>query len=292
MAKARENRNINWFPGHMKTTLDQMREMIKLVDIVCEVADARIPISSRNPQLERVIGPKPHLLIFNKHDLADPVENERWMAYYKDIGQAVIKYNALSDRNTPLLYRTAAGILSDLFERRGQKGSDDKRIKMIVVGIPNVGKSTFINNVAEKRKTNVGDRPGITRTHQWIRTDQELLLLDTPGVLWPKFDSDEIGMNLAYTLAIKDEVMDVENMAYDFLKLMVDRYPDLIKDRYNVEIEPDLYEIWQAIGRRRGALMKGGHVDDTKIANLILDDFRKGRLGRITLERVDEVENG
>lgn len=292
MARPRENRNINWFPGHMRTTFKQMRENLKLVDIVCELADARIPLSSRNPQLDKVIGDKPRLLIFNKYDLADPKENDRWMAYYKKIGQPVIQYNALTDRNTPLLYRTSAGILSDLFERRAQRGSDDRRIKMMVVGIPNVGKSTFINNIAEKRKTNVGDRPGITRTGQWIKTDQDLLLLDTPGVLWPKFDSDEIGMNLAYTLAIKDEIMDMVNMAYDFLRLMVDRYPHLIESRYEVEIQEDLYETWQAIGRRRGALMRGGVIDDTKVANLIMDDFRKGRLGRISLETVDEVDHG
>ena len=278
--------NINWYPGHMKKSTDSIRESLKIVDIVAEIVDARIPFSSRNPALDEIIGDFPRLIIFNKYDLASEEENRKWMEYFRSKKLLVIGFNSLTDRKTSKLYNLSKELLKDKFERDRSKNISNPTIKMMVVGIPNVGKSTFINNVSKRKGTRVGNRPGVTRINQWIKTDSNLLLLDTPGVLWPKFETPDKALNLAFTGAIKDEIMDVENLAYKLIEKLIAIDENIIKDRYKVEIAEDTLTVMDDIARKRGCILRGNEIDYNKVANLILDDFRKSRMGRITLETV------
>ncbi len=278
--------NINWYPGHMKKSTDSIRESLKIVDIVAEIVDARIPFSSRNPALDEIIGDFPRLIIFNKYDLASEEENRKWMEYFRSKKLPVIGFNSLTDRKTSKLYNLSKELLKDKFERDRSKNISNPTIKMMVVGIPNVGKSTFINNVSKRKGTRVGNRPGVTRINQWIKTDSNLLLLDTPGVLWPKFETPDKALNLAFTGAIKDEIMDVENLAYKLIEKLISIDENIIKDRYKVDIAEDTLTVMDDIARKRGCILRGNEIDYNKVANLILDDFRKSRMGRITLETV------
>lgn len=278
--------NINWYPGHMKKSTDSIRESLKVVDIVAEIVDARIPFSSRNPALDEIIGDFPRLIIFNKYDLANEEENKKWMAYFREHKLPVVGFNSLTDRKTSKLYNISKELLKEKFERDKSKNITNPTIKMMVVGIPNVGKSTFINNVSKRKGTRVGNRPGVTKVNQWIKTDSNLLLLDTPGVLWPKFESPDKALNLAFTGAIKDEIMDVENLSYKLLEKLISIDETIITDRYQVEISEDTLEVMEDIARRRGCILRGNEIDYNKVANVILDDFRKNRMGRISLETV------
>ncbi|WP_106460742.1 ribosome biogenesis GTPase YlqF [Anaerococcus sp. Marseille-P3915] len=277
--------NINWFPGHMKKTKEEIEKNLKLVDIVLEIIDARIPESSRNPMFDDILGTKPRLMIMNKADLADPVENQKWIRHFHDEGIEAILLNSKEKINTKRIYDHARVVLKDKFDKHKEKNIDNPLIRMMIVGIPNSGKSTFINNVSKKKGARVGNRPGVTQTKQWIRTDANIQLLDTPGVLWPKFD-DRTGLHLSFTNAIKDEILNIEDLTLYFLDEMKNLYPENLVERYGIDPNAKAIEIYEAIAKKRGALIAGGDFDYTRTATIILNDFRTGKLGRITLEKI------
>lgn len=277
------NLNINWYPGHMKKSIDEIKNMLKLSDIVVEICDARIPVSSRNPILKDIIEDKSSILILNKKDLANPKETKKWIEKYKseDIFTMDIDCKNTSDISKVLKEIDKKGRVQ--LDKKGLK----RDVKAMIVGIPNVGKSSFINAITKKRTAKVGNRPGITRTNQWIKTEYGLYLLDTPGVLWPKFETENMGLNLAFTGAIKDEIMDIENLAYKFVEFMSKYYMDNLCERYNLtEKFDEIIQVIEQIAVNRGKVLKGNRIDYFSVSNLILDDFRKGNLGKITLEMV------
>lgn len=277
--------NINWYPGHMKKTKEDIEKNLKLVDIVLEIIDARIPESSRNPMLDDILKDKPRMTIMNKSDLADPKENQRWINKFKNEGIIALPMNSKEKINVGKIYDMAREILADKFRKYEEKEIENPIIRMMIVGVPNSGKSTFINNVANRKGARVGNRPGVTQTKQWIKTNSNLQLLDTPGVLWPKFD-DRTGLHLSYTNAIKDEILNIEDLTLYFLKEMAEEYPENLKERYGVDPTMEAIDIYEAIAKRRGAIIAGGDFDYTRTATIILNDFRTGKLGRITLEKI------
>lgn len=277
--------NINWYPGHMKKTKEEIEKNLKLVDIVLEIIDARIPESSRNPMLDDILKDKPRMIIMNKSDLADPKENQRWINKFKNDGIIALPMNSKEKINVGKIYDMAREILADKFRKYEEKEIENPIIRMMIVGVPNSGKSTFINNVAQRKGARVGNRPGVTQTKQWIKTNSNLQLLDTPGVLWPKFD-DRTGLHLSYTNAIKDEILNIEDLTLYFLKELAESYPENLKERYGVDPSMEAIDIYEAIAKRRGAIIAGGDFDYTRTATIILNDFRTGKLGRITLEKI------
>ena len=284
--------NINWYPGHMKKTMDNIRSSLKLVDIVGEIIDSRIPISSKNPVIDDVLKDKPRIMILNKSDMADENETKKWLSYYRKKGYGAVVVDALHSKGLDKIYSVAKEMLADKFKKLEEKNLSAKTIRMMIVGIPNVGKSTFINSISKRKSAKIGDRPGVTKQVQWIRTKNDLELLDTPGVLWPKFEDERIGLHLAFTGAIKDEIMDIENLAFRFIDELNKRDVNILKNRYN--LSEDSYEdtlyLMDEIGRNRGAILKKNEIDYFKVANLVFDDFRKVKLGRITLETVEDIE--
>lgn len=284
--------NINWYPGHMKKTMDNIRLSLKLVDIVGEIIDSRIPISSKNPVIDDVLKDKPRIMILNKSDMADENETKKWLSYYRKKGYGAVVVDALHSKGLDKIYSVAKEMLSDKFKKLEEKNLSAKTIRMMIVGIPNVGKSTFINSISKRKSAKIGDRPGVTKQVQWIKTKNDLELLDTPGVLWPKFEDERIGLHLAFTGAIKDEIMDIENLAFRFIDELNKRDVNILKNRYN--LSEDSYEdtlyLMDEIGRNRGAILKKNEIDYFKVANLVFDDFRKVKLGRITLETVEDIE--
>ena len=284
--------NINWYPGHMKKTMDNIRASLKLVDIVGEIIDSRIPISSKNPVIDDVLKDKPRIMILNKSDMADENETKKWLSYYRKKGYGAVVVDALHSKGLDKIYSVAKEMLADKFKKLEEKNLSAKTIRMMIVGIPNVGKSTFINSISKRKSAKIGDRPGVTKQVQWIKTKNDLELLDTPGVLWPKFEDERIGLHLAFTGAIKDEIMYIENLAFRFIDELNKRDVNILKNRYN--LSEDSYEdtlyLMDEIGRNRGAILKKNEIDYFKVANLVLDDFRKVKLGRITLETVEDIE--
>lgn len=284
--------NINWYPGHMKKTMDNIRASLKLVDIVGEIIDSRIPISSKNPVIDDVLKDKPRIMILNKSDMADENETKKWLSYYRKKGYGAVVVDALHSNGLDKIYSVAKEMLADKFKKLEEKNLSAKTIRMMIVGIPNVGKSTFINSISKRKSAKIGDRPGVTKQVQWIKTKNDLELLDTPGVLWPKFEDERIGLHLAFTGAIKDEIMDIENLAFRFIDELNKRDVNILKNRYN--LSEDFYEdtlyLMDEIGRNRGAILKKNEIDYFKVANLVFDDFRKVKLGRITLETVEDIE--
>ena len=284
--------NINWYPGHMKKTMDNIRASLKLVDIVGEIIDSRIPISSKNPVIDDVLKDKPRIMILNKSDMADENETKKWLSYYRKKGYGAVVVDALHSKGLDKIYSVAKEMLADKFKKLEEKNLSSKTIRMMIVGIPNVGKSTFINSISKRKSAKIGDRPGVTKQVQWIKTKNDLELLDTPGVLWPKFEDERIGLHLAFTGAIKDEIMDIENLAFRFIDELNKRDVNILKNRYN--LSEDSYEdtlyLMDEIGRNRGAILKKKEIDYFKVANLVFDDFRKVKLGRITLETVEDIE--
>lgn len=276
--------NINWYPGHMKKTKEEIKNSLKLVDIVLEVIDARIPKSSRNPLITEITEKKDRIIIMNKTDLSDPIENEKWIKKFADDGIKAIKMNAKEKINTKEIYNIAKEILSEKFKKNEEKNIENENIRMMVVGIPNSGKSTFINNIAKRKGARVGNRPGVTQQKQWIKTKENILLLDTPGVLWPKFDG-QTGLNLSFTNAIKDEILNIEELCLKFIEFMKEFYPKNLEERYKIDSNKTALEIYEEIGIKRGAIIRKGEVDYTRCANLIFNDFRSGKLGRITIEK-------
>ncbi len=283
--------NINWYPGHMKKTMDNIRASLKLVDIVGEIIDARIPISSKNPVIDEVLKDKPRIMILNKSDMANDVETQKWLNFYRNKGYGAVVIDALHSKGLDKIYSMAKEMLSEKFKKLEEKNISSKTIRMMIVGIPNVGKSTFINNIAKRKSAKIGDRPGITRQVQWIKTKHDLELLDTPGVLWPKFEDEKIGLNLAFTGAIKDEIMDIENLCFKLINKLNEMDKNILKNRYDLSDEcfEDTLFIMDEIGRRRGAILKKNEIDYFKVSTLVIDDFRKIKLGKITLESVEDI---
>lgn len=280
--------NINWYPGHMKKTIEDIEKKLKLVDFVIEIIDSRIPFSSRNPLFDDLFKNKKRLLIFNKSDLSDPKLNEEWMEKITDENNFAISYNAMKP-NVNLVVKKSEELMADEIKKYEDKGLNKGPLRAMIVGIPNSGKSTFINSISGTKSAKTGNRPGVTKTNQWIKIHSKLHLLDTPGVLWPKFE-EKVGLNLAFTGAIKDEIMDRETLALKLIGKLKKIAPAALEDRYklsNIE-DKEAIEIMDEIGKNRGALMRGGLIDYEKVSGIILDEFRKGTLGRITLEEPNE----
>ena len=273
--------NIQWFPGHMTKTKRLIEADLKLVDAVVEITDARIPESSRNPILDELIKDKPRIMIMNKCDYADDNATAAWRRYYSEKGITVITCDCRSGKGISRFLPTVKTLLSDLIERRKSRGMIGKALRLMVVGIPNVGKSSFINRMAKTKKTKVGDKPGVTRGKQWVSIDKDVELLDMPGILWPKFDDQIAAQRLAFTGAIKDDVMDSEALARALGKLLLEDYPELMKARYKISGEGD---VLTEIAKARGMLVSGGVPDTERAAAALLDEYRGGKIGRITLE--------
>ena len=287
-----EQMNIQWYPGHMTKTRRMMEESLKLVDGVCEILDARIPASSRNPDLDEIVGGKPRLVVLNRIDQADPAMVRRWAAWFKSQGMAVLETDCKSRKGIGGFVPAIRAMLSEKLQRYQEKGQVGRPLKIMVAGIPNVGKSTFINQIAGRKSAKAENRPGVTRGKQWITVDQGLLLLDTPGILWPKFEDREVGMRLAYTGAVKDEIMDLETLSSGLLALLWRQYPEAVASRYKIEAEPDAqgYALLEAVGRKRGFLISGGEVDTERAARMVLEEYRSGKLGRFTLDLPPQEE--
>ena len=280
--------NINWYPGHMKKTIEDIEKKLKLVDFVIEIIDSRIPFSSRNPLFDDLFKNKKRLLIFNKSDLSNPKLNDEWMEKITDENNFAISYNAMKP-NVNLVVRKSEELMADEIKKYEDKGLNKGPLRAMIVGIPNSGKSTFINSISGTKSARTGNRPGVTKTNQWIKIHSKLHLLDTPGVLWPKFE-EKVGLNLAFTGAIKDEIMDRETLALKLIGKLKKIAPAALEERYklsNIE-DKEAIEIMDEIGKNRGALMRGGLIDYEKVSGIILDEFRKGTLGRITLEEPNE----
>ena len=273
--------NIQWFPGHMTKTRRLIEADLKMVDAIVEITDARIPESSRNPVLDELVKDKPRIMIMNKCDYADENATNLWRRYYEGRGMTVITCDCRSGKGINKFVPTVKNLLSELIERRKKRGMVGSTLRLMVVGIPNVGKSSFINRMAKTKKAKVGDRPGVTRGKQWVSIDKEVELLDMPGILWPKFDDQTAAQRLAFTGAIKDDVVDIEALARALGELLTREYPDLLKARYRIPCEGD---VLTEIARARGMLVSGGEPDTERAAATLLDEYRGGRIGRITLE--------
>ncbi len=283
--------NINWYPGHMAKTKRQIIDDLKLIDVVIEVLDARIPVSSHNPDLDEVIKNKKRIVLLNKSDLAEEKENKRWVENFKKNNTKAVIVDANSGKGIEESIRAVKEIMQKEIERDIAKGKIGKTIRVLILGIPNVGKSSYINRATKKVSAKVGNKPGVTVKKQWIKLDKNIEMLDTPGVLWPKFQSEEIALNLAFTGTIKDDIIERTEVAYYLLKYLFKDYKANIAERYKIENieqinENQIAELMEIIGQKRGAIVSGGKVDLEKVSRIILEDFRTGKLGRITLEKV------
>ena len=286
-----EEKIIQWYPGHMAKTRRLIDENLKLVDIVVELIDARIPYSGRNSEFDNILKQKPRLLVMTKADLADKNVTERWIKYYKQNGQNIISVNSLSGKGVNNILSEASNILRDKIEKNAQKGIN-KTIKMMIVGIPNVGKSSLINSLIGKSSTKTGDRPGVTKGKQWVRVRNGIELLDTPGILAPKFENQNIGRNLAYIGSIRDEIIDVQTLAANLLELLSKKYPQCVMQRYKLTDSIEGvggFEIMERIGKKRGFIVSGGEIDYERCANIVLDEFRSAKTGLISLETPEDI---
>lgn len=282
--------NIQWFPGHMAKTRRMISENLKLVDLVVELLDARAPLSTQNPDIEELCGAKPRLLILNKADLADSRANEAWQKYFAAQGKTALLFDSAHSKQTKLVTETVRRLLAGQIQRQEQRGMKNRPLKLMIVGIPNVGKSSFINRLAGRAAAVSGDRPGVTRGKQWIRLSGGFELLDTPGVLWPKFEDEEVGLRLAFTGAIKDDILDTETLAAKLLERLLILAPDEVAARYKLA-ELDFengFDALTAIARRRGFIISGGELDLLRAAQIVLDEFRSTKIGRISLELPEE----
>lgn len=281
--------NINWYPGHMKKTRESIEKSLSMVDLVFELIDARIPYSSQNPIIDSIIRDKPRIIILNKVDLSSDVGNRRWQEYFKKKGLNSILFNSLNSKDVDKLIAMSKLVTAEKKESYEKRGVINRPVRAMIIGIPNVGKSTLINTLTGRKGAKVGNKPGITKSNQWIKTKGDLELLDTPGILWPKFEDESVGLNLAFTGAIKDEILDRETLALRLIELLGKICPELLEKRYNFEIKDDsALEVMINIGKKRGCIIKGGEIDYTKVSNIILDEFRKGIIGNITLEFPEE----
>ena len=286
-----EKINIQWFPGHMTKAERMIEENMKLVDGVCEVIDARIPNASRNPDIDRLAAGKPRLVVLNRADQADPEVTKQWRAYFKSQGMTALETDSKTGKGVNQVPQAVRTALKDKLAEYAAKGQGSRPLRIMVVGIPNVGKSTFINKVARRKAAVAGDRPGVTRGKQWIHIDDSLDRLDTPGILGPKFDDEEVGQVLALTGAVKDDILDRETLAANFLVRLRDHYPTVIEQRYKFIPDPGAqgWELLEAAARKRGFLISGGELDTERMAAILLDEYRGGKLGRLTLEYPPEA---
>ena len=292
-----EAASVQWFPGHMAKTRRIMQSNLKLVDAVVEITDARIPYSSRNPEMDRLVGSKPRVLLLNKADSADETVTSMWIDHYKRKGVTAVATDCRSGRNVNKFYPMLKELLSEQIEKWESRGMSGRPIRIMIVGIPNVGKSSFINRHAGSKMAKVEDRPGVTRGKQWVALEDGFELLDMPGVLWPKFDDKLVGERLAFTGAVKDVILDIEYLACRLLEYLNENYPELLTERYGISLD-DLpepmdetegcvvgYELLERVGRKRGFLISGGEINTERAANTVLDEYRGGKLGRLTLEK-------
>ena len=292
--------NINWYPGHMAKTKREISEDLKLIDVVVELLDSRIPLSSQNPDIAELTKGKKKIIVLNKTDLADNMQNEAWKKYFNSNGQVCILTDSNLGKGINEVTKAIEEIMKEDLEKYAEKGRTGRKIKAMILGIPNVGKSSFINRIVKTNRLEVGNKPGVTRKKQWISINDKINLLDTPGVLWPRFGDEKTALNLAFTGTIKDDVLEQTEIAYQLLKFLLENYRQNVTERYKITLDfiekilsqdqPEnfnVYEIMQEIGRKRGAIISGGEIDDEKTAKIILDDFRSGRLGRITIERIN-----
>ena len=285
-----EKMNIQWFPGHMTKAQRMMEDQMKQVDAVCEILDARIPLASRNPDVDRLAGDKPRIVVLNRIDLADPAVTARWRVWFQARKIAVLETDSRTGKGVKGFSGAVRSVLKDVMEAYAAKGQVGRPMRVMVVGIPNVGKSTFINQVARRKAAAAGDRPGVTRGKQWIAVDKGLDLLDTPGILWPRIDSQEVGELLAITGAIKAEVLDRETLAANFLLRLSRIAPDAVEQRYKFRPDPALggYALLELAAKKRGFLISGGEYDTERMAAVLLDEYRSGKLGRLSLELPEE----
>lgn len=291
--------NLNWFPGHMAKTRKQITDDLKLIDVVIEILDARIPTSSQNPEIKQITQNKKKIIVLNKCDLSDENDNKKWMEYFIKQGYKVVLVDSNTGKGINEVVKQTQVVMADDLKSFAEKGRSGRKIRAMIVGIPNVGKSSFINRIAKKNSAKVGNRPGVTKQKQWIRINDEIELMDTPGVLWPKFESEKVALNLAFTGTIKDDILESTEVAYSLTKFLLENYRINLIERYSLneqvindilsqdqEENQNIYEIMQLIGEKRGAIISGGNIDDEKTSKIILDDFRSGKLGKITIEKV------
>jgi len=280
-----EKMNIQWYPGHMTKTRRQIEADLKQVDAVCEIVDARIPLSSRNPDIDSICGSKPRIIVLNRMDLADPAGTKKWLEYFRAKGMAAVATDCKSRKGINEFQPAVRSLLKEKLARDAAKGMN-RPVRVMIVGIPNVGKSTLINQISGRKGAKAENRPGVTRGKQWVTVDNGLLLLDTPGILWPKFEDPEVGMMLAYTGAVKENVIDTEELAYRLMELLWKFYPDTVRQRYKVDMPQDTpgYELLEEAGRKRGFLLARGEINTERMAKVLLDEYRSGKLGHFTLE--------
>ena len=284
--------NINWYPGHMAKTRRQIENDLKIIDVVIELLDARIPISSRNPDIKKITQNKKRIILLNKCDLADENVNNKWVAKLSKEAPTILT-DSNSGKGLEKVSKAIENIMADEIAKQAARGRINKTIRVMILGIPNVGKSSFINRISKKNSTEVGNRPGVTKAKQWIRIGKNQELLDTPGVLWPKFESEEVGLNLAFTGTIKDDILERTEIAYELLKVLYAKHKSKLQERYKITDEElaeidtkmnPIYELMRLIARKRGAIVSGGNTDDEKVSRIILDDFRNCKIGKISLE--------
>lgn len=276
--------NVQWYPGHMTKAKRQMQEDVKLIDLIIELVDARVPLSSRNPDIDEIGKNKARLILLNKADLADEAQNEAWKAYFQEKGFYVVKVDSRNGAGMKLVQNVIQEACKEKTERDRKRGIKNRPIRAMVAGIPNVGKSTFINTFAGKACAKTGNKPGVTKGKQWIRLNKNVELLDTPGILWPKFEDQEVGMRLAFIGSVKDDILNMEELALELISYLCEKYPGVIEERYHIPEEGEPVEILGEIARVRGCLKKGEELDYTKATGILFEEFRSGKIGRITLE--------
>ena len=286
-----DNLHINWYPGHMKKTKEMVQNNLKLVDVVIELLDARIPLSSKNPEIDKLAQNKPRVVVLNKSDLSDKAKLNKWISYYQSKGIKAIPVDTLKGNGVNKIVEECKNATKEKMDALKEKGRQERAIRVMIVGVPNVGKSSLINKLTGRKSTQTGDRPGVTKGKQWVRLKGNLELLDTPGILWPKFEDQKIALNLAFTRAIKDEILDIDTLGLKFIEKMSEIEPEKLKARYKLDsLGEEPLETMEMIGRKRGFILGRNELDYTRIAKTVLNEFREGKLGQITLEVPEDIE--
>ena len=286
-----DNLHINWYPGHMKKTKEMVQNNLKLVDVVIELLDARIPLSSKNPEIDKLAHNKPRVVVLNKSDLSDRAKLNKWISYYQSKGIKAIPVDTLKGSGVNKIVEECKNVTKEKMDALKEKGRKERAIRVMIVGVPNVGKSSLINKLTGRKSTQTGDRPGVTKGKQWVSLKGNLELLDTPGILWPKFEDQKIALNLAFTRAIKDEILDIDTLGLKFIEKMSEIEPEKLKARYKLDsLGEEPLETMEMIGRKRGFILGRNELDYTRIAKTVLNEFREGKLGQITLEVPEDIE--